>query len=83
MLSVTSVSIPAFLNQLLSLEHKRTHSPTLAWYSFSFANPESITYLTPGIVTDVSATFVERMILRVLGGVMAKAFACSLGERRA
>ena len=28
------------------------------------ASPESITAVTPGIVREVSATFVERMILR-------------------
>jgi hypothetical protein len=27
-----------------------------------FTSPESTTYLTPGIVTDVSAMFVDRMI---------------------
>lgn len=37
----------------------------------------------PEIVIEVSATFVARMTLRVLGGAMLNALFCSEGVRRA
>lgn len=80
MCSVTSESIPTSSRQLLITLHGWKDTPTLAWYSFSLAIPVSTTYLTPGIVTLVSATFVARITFRVFGGVTTKALACSCGE---
>lgn len=37
--------------------------PVVLLNYFIFYNPQSITYLIPGIVTDVSAIFVDRIIL--------------------
>jgi hypothetical protein len=60
-----------------------TTIPVPGLYSFCFARPQSITYLMPGIVSDVSAIFVARMTLRVLGPAGWNALTCCTGERAA
>ena len=58
--------------------------PTVrAIYRFSLHFPVSITYLTPGIVIDVSAILVARMHLRIPFGVGEKILACWPGGRAA
>src|SRR3990167_11327255 len=53
------------------------------WWSkyASFSNPQSITQLTPLIVSDVSATFVAKMIFLVLFGprIGSNTLRCSSG----
>jgi hypothetical protein len=50
--------------------------PADGLYSFCLARPQSITYLMPGIVRDVSAMLVARMTLRVIGPAIWNAFIC-------
>ena len=52
-----------------------------ATYRFSLHLPVSITYLTPGIVIEVSAMFVARMHLHIPTGITANTFACCAGGR--
>ena len=76
---VSRVSNPAFDESEIVKGGYLDYSPlpaVLARYRFSFCFPESITYLTPGIVMDVSAIFVARIHLRELGGVGRKTFVC-------
>jgi hypothetical protein len=46
------------------------------WINRVFTNPESMTYLIPEIVTEVSAMFVDKTNLRTPGGEGAKARSC-------
>ena len=47
--------------------------PVEGWISRVLTNPESMTYLMPEIVTDVSAIFVDRTNFLIPGGEGAKA----------
>ena len=51
--------------------------------SLTLTNPESTTNLIPSIVTLASATFVEKMTLRVPGGAGSKMRVCSSACRPA
>jgi hypothetical protein len=60
----------AVLIKLLTLEIGETSNDSTLMrglYTFCFANPGSITYTMPSIVSDVSAMFVETTILRPAG----------------
>ena len=48
----------------------------LEYMPFALTKPVSITYLTPGIVMDVSAIFVAKTIFRTSPWVGSKAFFC-------
>jgi hypothetical protein len=76
---VSRVSKPPFGESEIVEERYRDYSPLpaiLAKCRFSFCFPESITYLTPGIVMDVSAILVARIHLRESGGVGRKTLVC-------
>lgn len=60
----------------------RGRSPCEKKWLTSFARPQSTTYRIPGIVNDVSATFVETTTRRCPGGGGSKTRIClSLGKR--
>ena len=54
-------------------------SPVAACVTRSFTIPVSTTYLIPGMVTEDSARFVERITLRVLGGGGVNTTSCCSG----
>jgi hypothetical protein len=56
---------------------------SLARYRFSLHFPVSITYVTPGIVMDVSAMFVARIHFRVFGAGLENTFICCDGGKAA
>jgi len=84
---VNNVSNPGSQCKYYTKNEPNTHDvpPALprAKNRFSLNFPVSMTYLTPGMVIDVSATLVANMHLRVLGGGGINIFACCPGGRAA
>lgn len=58
-------------------------APCLDMYRFSLCFPVSITYLTPGIVMEVSAILVARIHFRLSGGAIENIFDCWPGAKDA
>ena len=67
---------------------QRIHVPlpvpvSLAMYRFSLHFPVSMTYLTPGMVIEVSAMLVDKIHLRASDGVGLNIRACCAGGKDA